>query len=195
MKSFIKTLKSKLTDRGIGLIIGALLVATGLVLLAFPGESLTTACVVTGADALVLSIIRFVKYLNDKRDNKENFKTLFSGIIFLVLAIILLLHPQFLLSVFPFLIGIAVACYGIASFFGKPGLFGKIFAVIAVIMGASLIINPFQGATKITSAVGFVIVAVGIAKVISEIMNNKKPMISDGKDENGYREVEFKDVE
>ena len=42
---------------------------------------------------------------------------------------------------------------------------------------------------------GFVIVVVGIAKVISEIMNKKKALISDGTDENGYREVEFKDVE
>lgn len=195
MKDFIKTLKNKLTDRGIGLAVGILLAVMGIVLLVFPGESLTTACAVTGVGALVLSVIRFVKYFNDKRENKESFKTLFSGILFLLLAFVLLLHPQFLLSVFPFLIGLAVVFYGVASFFGRPGLFGKIFAAITVVLGATLMINPFQSATKITSAVGFVIAVVGIAKVVSEIMNNKKPMISDGKDENGYREVEFKDVD
>ncbi len=195
MKAFIKALKSKLTDRGIGLAVGVLLAVMGIALLVFPGESLTTACAVTGAGALVLSVIRFVKYFNDKRDNKESFKTLFSGILFLILAFVLLLHPQFLLSIFPFFMGLAVVCYGVVSFFGKPGLFGKIFAIITVVMGASLIINPFEGVTKITSVVGFVIAVVGIAKVISEIMNKKTALISDGTDENGYREVEFKDVE
>ena len=195
MKSLIKTLKSRLTDRGIGLAVGVLLSVIGVALLLFPGESLTTACAVIGAGVLVLSVIRFVKYFNDKRENKESFGTLFAGILFLIVAFILLMHPKFLLSVFPFFIGLAVVCYGVASFFGRPGLFGKIFAVITVILGASLIINPFQGATKITAMVGFVIAAVGIAKVISEIMNKKATLISDGTDENGYREVEFKDVE
>ena len=195
MKDIIKKLKNKLTDRGMGLAVGALLAVMGVALLLFPGESLTTACAVLGAGVLVLSVIRFVKYFNDKKINKETSKTLFSGILFLIIAFVLLMHPKFLISVFPFLIGLGVVCYGIASFFGKPGLFGKIFAVITVIMGVSLIINPFHGATKITSMVGFVIAVVGVAKVISEIMNKDKPLLSDGTDEDGYREVEFKDVD
>lgn len=195
MKAFIKAIKTKLSDRTFGLAVGSLLAIMGIALLIFPGESLTTACAVMGAGALILAVIRLVKYLNDKRENKESYKTLFTGVIFLILAFLLLLHPQFLLSVFPFMIGLGVVSYGIISFFGKAGVFGKVFAIITVIMGASLIVNPFQGATKITSAVGFVVAAVGIAKIISEITNNKSTAISDGTDENGYREVEFKDVE
>ena len=195
MKDIIKKIKNKLTDRGIGLAVGALLAVMGIALLLFPGESLTTACAVMGVGVLVLSVIRFVKYFNDKKEDKETSKTLFSGILFLIIAFVLLMHPKFLLSVFPFLIGLAVVCYGVASFFGKPGVFGKIFAVITVVLGASLIINPFNGATKITSMVGFVIAVVGIAKVISEIMNKDKPLLSDGTDEDGYKEVEFKDVD
>lgn len=195
MRDIIKKIKNKLTDRGIGLTVGALLAVMGIALLLFPGESLTTACAVMGVGVLVLSVIRFVKYFNDKKEDKETSKTLFSGILFLIIAFVLLMHPKFLLSVFPFLIGLAVVCYGIVSFFGKPGLFGKIFAVITVLLGVSLIINPFNGATKITSMVGFVIAVVGIAKVISEIMNKDKPLLSDGTDEDGYKEVEFKDVD
>lgn len=195
MKDIIKKIKNKLTDRGMGLAVGILLAAMGVALLLFPGESLTTACAVLGAGVLVLSVIRFVKYFNDKKEDKETSKTLFSGILFLIIAFVLLMHPKFLLSVFPFLIGLGVVFYGIASFFGNPGLFGKIFAVITVLLGVSLIINPFNGATKITSMVGFVIAVVGIAKVISEIMNKDKPLLSDGTDEDGYREVEFKDVD
>jgi uncharacterized membrane protein HdeD (DUF308 family) len=195
MKGIIKKIKNKLTDRGVGLAVGVLLAIMGVALLLFPGESLTTACAVLGVGVIVLSVIRFVKYFNDKKEDKETSKTLFSGILFLIIAFVLLMHPKFLLSVFPFLIGLAVVCYGVASFFGKPGVFGKIFAVITVVLGASLIINPFHGATKITSMVGFVISVVGVAKVVSEIMNKKKPLISDGTDEDGYREVEFKDVD
>lgn len=195
MMSFMKNIKSKLTDKSIGLAVGILLAVMGIALLIFPGESLTTACAVLGAGALVLAVIRLVKYLNDKRDNKETKKTLFSGVVFLILAFVLLMHSQFLLSVFPFLMGLVVICYGIVSFIGNPGIFSKIFAVITIVLGGSLVANPFHGATKITSAVGFVITVVGIAKVISEIMNKKQALISDGTDENGYREVDFKDVE
>ena len=195
MKAFIKAIKTKLSDRTIGLAVGALLAVMGIALLIFPGESLTTACVVMGAGASVLAVIRLVKYLNDKRENKESIRTLLGGVLFLGFAFVLLLHPQLLLSVFPFVIGLEVVCYGIVSFLGKHGVFGKIFAIITIVLGASLIVNPFQGATKITSAVGFVVAAVGIAKIISEITNKKSTAISDGTDENGYREVEFKDVE
>ena len=69
--------------------------------------------------------------------------------------------------VLPFIIGISVVIYGVSTFFsGKGGLFSKIFAGIIAIYGVSLVLNPFKGATSITSMVGFGLLVFGIIKIV-----------------------------
>ena len=100
------------------------------------------------------------------------------------------------MSVLPFVMGISIVIYGVSSFFtGKGGLFSKIFAVIIGLYGISLILNPFKGATSITSMVGFGLLVFGIIKIVSEIVINKnKPQLPEDIDGDGYIEVDFKDI-
>jgi uncharacterized membrane protein HdeD (DUF308 family) len=192
----MKKLKRKLPDNIFNVIIGGAFAIVGLFVLLFPDTSLMTVCYVLGTACLIGGIIRSVRYVKDKKESTPNIIDIISGIVLLAVAFMLLLHPKFLMSVLPFIIGISVVIYGVSTFFsGKGGLFSKIFAGIIAIYGVSLVLNPFKGATSITSMVGFGLLVFGIVKIVSEIVFNKnKPQLPEDIDGDGYIEVDFKDI-
>ncbi len=192
----MKKLKKKLPDNIVNVIIGGIFAIVGLFVLLFPDTSLMTVCYILGTACLIGGIIRIVRYIKDKKGSIPDIIDIISGIVLLAVAFMLLLHPKFLMSVLPFIIGISVVVYGVSAFFsGKGSLFSKIFSVIIAIYGISLVFNPFKGATTITSMVGFGLLAFGIIKIVGEIIFNKnKPHSTDDVDGDGYIEVDYKDV-
>ncbi len=192
----MKKLRKKIPDNIFNVIIGGIFAIIGLFVLLFPDTSLMTVCYVLGGATLIGGVIRTVRYVKAKKESTPNIIDLISGIVLLAVAFMLLLHPKFLMSVLPFVIGISIVIYGVSSFFsGKGGLFSKIFAVIIGLYGISLILNPFKGATSITSMVGFGLLVFGIVKIVSEIVINKnKPQLPEDIDGDGYIEVDYKDV-
>lgn len=192
----MKKLKRKLPDNIFNVIVGGVLAIVGLFVLLFPSKSLMTVCYVLGTACLIGGIIRTVRYVKDKKESTPNIIDIISGIVLLSVAFMLLLHPKFLMSVLPFIIGISVVVYGISSFFtGRGGLFSKIFAGITAIYGVSLVLNPFKGATSITSMVGFGLFIFGFVKIVSEIvLKKRKPQLPEDIDGDGYIEVDFKDI-
>ena len=192
----MKKLRRKVPDNVFNVIMGGIFAIVGLFVLIFPDTSLMTVCYVLGVASLIGGIIRTVRYVKAKKESTPNIIDIISGIVLLAVAFMLLLHPKFLMSVLPFIIGVSVVIYGVSSFFtGKGGLFSKIFAVIIGLYGISLIINPFKGATAITSMVGFGLLVFGIVKIVTEIITRKnKPQLPEDIDGDGYIEVDFKDV-
>ncbi len=189
-------LKKKLPDNIFNVIIGGVFAIVGLFVLLFPHTSLITVCYILGAASLIGGIIRTVRYVKAKKESTPNIIDLISGIVLLAVAFMLLLHPKFLMSILPFIMGVAVVVYAVSSFFsGKGGLFTKILSILIGIYGVSLILNPFKGATSITSMVGFGLLVFGIIKIISEIvMNKNKPQLPEDIDGDGYIEVDYRDV-
>ncbi len=192
----MKKLIKKLPESSLNVVIGGVLAIVGLFVLLFPDTSLMTVCYALGGASLIGGIIRIVRYVKDKKESTPKVFDLISGVLLLSVAFMLLLHPKFLMSVLPFIIGISVVIYGVSSFFsGKGGLFSKILSVIIGIYGISLVFNPFKGATTITSMVGFGLLVFGIIKIVSEIVFNKnKPQLPEDIDGDGYIEVDFKDI-
>jgi len=189
-------LKKKLPDNIFNVIIGGVFAIVGLFVLLFPHTSLITVCYILGAASLIGGIIRTVRYVKAKKESTPNIIDLISGIVLLAVAFMLLLHPKFLMSILPFIMGVAVVVYAVSSFFsGKGGLFTKILSILIGIYGVSLILNPFKGATSITSMVGFGLLVFGIIKIVSEIvMNKNKPQLPEDIDGDGYIEVDYRDV-
>lgn len=108
----------------------------------------------------------------------------------------LILHPHFLTSILPFIIGVSVISYGVSTFFAVGnGIFGKIFSVITAIYGISLVINPFKGATALVSALGLGLFIFGIVKTVREIFRQtESDNIRNNIDGDGYIEVDFTDI-
>lgn len=192
----MKKLRKKLPDSIMNVIVGGIFAIVGLFVLLFPDTSLMTVCYILGTACLIGGIIRTVRYVKAKKESTPNIIDLISGIVLSAVAFMLLLHPKFLMSVLPFIMGVAIVIYGVSSFFsGKGGLFSKIFSVIIGIYGVSLVLNPFKGATSITSMVGFGLLIFGIVKIVSEIVINKnKTQLPEDIDGDGYIEVDYKDI-
>lgn len=187
-------IKFQFPDKTIPVITGAIIAVVGLILLIKPATSLVTVCYILGIAAAIKGIIKIIE--SKKSDNTT---AMISGIATLVLAFVLFLHPKFLLSIFPVVIGLGVLGYGIFSLLSRKAksLFSKIIPITAVIIGISLIIVPFKFAKAITAVTGLALLIIGILLILSEFVFNKYtdknniPKISD----DGYKEVDFRDVE
>lgn len=192
----MKKLKKAVPEKTKRIIFGAVISAIGLFILLYPGSSLITLCTVSGIGMLILSVTRFIKYFSKKKNNSESPFDMVIAVMAFILAFILLIHPKFLLSVFPFIMGAAIVSYGISSFLSgrNRGIFSKIFSVVVVFFGGYLMLNPFKGATTITSIVGFGLLLWGIVTIVIQVISNKTPQLPDDIDGDGYREVDFKDV-
>ncbi len=84
--------------------------------------------------------------------------------------------------------------YGISSLVGRGSLIAKIFSVISIIIGATIIGAPFKLAEAVTSITGAALIIVGILAItkygsIKSIRNAIQPK------DDGYKEVEFTDVD
>ena len=176
------------------IITGAVIAIVGLILLLKPGTSLVTVCYILGVASAIKGV---VKIIESKKSN--NTGAMVSGVATLVLAFVLFLHPQFLLSIFPVIIGIGILGYGIISLLSHKakGIIPKIIPVVTVIIGISVIVVPFKFAQTITAVTGLALVIIGIIIAISEFIFKKYLKTTDIPElpDDGYKEVEFRDVE
>lgn len=187
-------IKINFTDKTIRIITGAIIAIVGLILLIKPATSLVTVCYILGVAAAIKGILKIIE--SKKSDDTT---AMISGIATLVLAFVLFLHPKFLLSIFPVIIGLGILGYGIFSVLShkSKGVFSKIVPTIAVIIGIAVIIVPFKFVKAVTAVTGLALLIIGILLILSEFVFKKYididniPKISD----DGYKEVEFRDVE
>ena len=193
----MKRLRKIVPNKYISIAVGGVLALLGLFFIIRPDTSLFTLCSISGAIVLIAGIIKLVNYLNYKKQNAESPFDMITAVALLICALILLIHPKFLLSILPFFIGIVIAFYGASSLLSsrrRSGLLGKIISTAVIIYGLSLIFNPFKGATALASAAGFGLLVWGIVKIVSELLVKRPPLIPDDTDGDGYKEVEFKDI-
>lgn len=184
----MKINKLKLSSNFVRIITGAVILITGLILLIKPETSLVTVCYIFGVIAAIKGIVKIAEC---KRN--DNNKAMFPGIVLLVIAFLLLLHPKFLISLFPVMIGLSVLGYGIYSLLSNKTLLSKILGVITILAGVGVIVVPLKFASAITAVIGFALVLTGILLIIAEFLIKRKinsPYLTDT-----YTEVDFTDVD
>ena len=186
-------IKQYLQKFDIGLVFGIGMALLGLVLVILPGSSLTTVCTILGIGVAIKGGLKLFTYLKAKQVETENNADLISAIVTLLGAFVLISHPRRLISIIPMLIGIGVLIYGITSFFKANSLFSKATSVITAIVGLGIIGSPFAFAEAVTSILGIALIIVGVIVTI-KAKNTIIPKI-ENKNDDGYTEVEFKDVE
>ena len=187
-------LKKFLFQENAPFILGVALILIGAIVLLFPGTSLKTICSVLGIIVAVKGALKLFKYIKEKNEDTQNTLDLISGVLIILSALVLILHPQKILSVIPVLIGIAVLIYGISSFFGKAtSLFSKISSIITIIIGVGIIGSPFALAEAVTSVIGIAMIVLGVLSIIKNAQIKKVQNLLNPSD--GYTEIEFTDVD
>ncbi|MBE6795832.1 MAG: hypothetical protein E7533_04540 [Ruminococcaceae bacterium] len=194
----MKTIKNKFSKKLPRLAQGIGFVILGIILLAMPGMTVVGVSIAAGAVCLIAGIIRIARYVGTRDDSSGSVKDIVSGGGLLICAFLLLLHPKFLLSILPFFMGVCILIYGVTSFFTGGflrGPFKIIGSVLSFIWGLSLIFNPFKGTTTIVSLIGFGCLAWGIILILSQTIYKNKKLLPTDTDGDGYREVDFTDVD
>ena len=191
-KAFLNKLKNSVPVNLIKPVTAALAVVFGVVLTAFPSDSLVLLCLILGIIALVWGVITLVKYYRQKQSGIPSPLSLIGGIALLIAALMLILHPSFIISVLPFMAGLAIAASGAGSLINKKG--GKVSAIIAVVIGAALILNPFKGAAVFVKLLGGCFIILGAVRLISYFAGRKNGAKPVPPDDDGYKEVDCKDI-
>lgn len=146
----------------------------GVVLVVYPSTSLVIAVRVLGAVLLVSGVSAIVAYFfKEERFRLDSFQCL-GGAVFIVLGLFVLANPKFVISIFPFLIGLAIAMHGIASAtqtynYRKLDLSGwKInlaLSVITICIGIVIFANPFGTVLIALRLMGVVLIYSGVTGV------------------------------
>ena len=176
-----------------GFIFGIGMVLLGLILVILPGSSLTAVCTLLGIGVAIKGGLKLYNYIKAKQLEAESNIDLISAVLTLLSAFVLISHSKRLISIIPVLIGIGILVYGISSFFKARGLFSRVTSVVTAIVGLGIIGSPFAFAEAVTSILGIALIIVG-AIVIIKAKNTITLKIEDNNDD-GYTEVEFKDVD
>lgn len=197
----MKKLLNKIPFPVLPVLFGAIIAILGFVLMIAPETSLNTVCFAGGIVVIVKALSKLFDYIKGLKNDTPRSTDLVSFVMTVCVGIVLMVHPKPLLSIFPVIVGICTLIYGIVSFFtkGRGSLLGKITSVITIILAIVVINSPMVLAEAATSISGIALFVIGVFMVASKFYAQKKLKEWDIEintdPDDGYKEVEFRDVE
>lgn len=151
-------------------------IIVGLVMIIFPAFVSNSICYVIGSLSLVFGLFRLMTYF---QTNYKNFLTgifLFSSLLFIGLGIYIILFPEKIISMIPFIIGMILIVDGIQKLvqvhnikragYDNP-LALLIYAVLLIILGIILLRNPFGAIVIVIRIVGIFLVVDALEEIIT----------------------------
>lgn len=193
MKEFLKKLSFEATT----ILIGVVAIITGIVLMILPGTSLRLICLIIGVAIGAKGGLKLAKFVCDSQEDKSKVTDLIIASVIITLALVLIIHPSPILAIFPTLVGLGIAAYGIVTLV-KKGLDSTAMLVISVctiVFGVTVMIVPIMFAEIATFFVGAALVIIGIFAIALEVKLKKEFEKAKKNSSDGYTEVEFKDVD
>ncbi len=154
------------------------LIVIGIVLILFPAETLDIAITIIGIILLVCGAVGVV--LGLKGEGAYQVYTMSGAAVSIVVGIIFLVLPDFVRSILPMIMGIAIVLSGILNVMtaisqknaGAPrwGL-SLVFAVITVILGIIILANLNYTANIMIRIIGFIYIYNGLSMLIMKVLN------------------------
>ncbi len=107
------SLKNSIKNFRFGYLLLAILLCTsGLLIIIYPNESMTTVSYIIGAIALVGGILQVVKILADRRRGATFTFSIITACVTIICAITALIFPDVVMSVYPMIIGLFIIIDG-----------------------------------------------------------------------------------
>lgn len=193
----MKKLLSKLPFAITTMLLSVITIIVGIVLMIMPEASLKLICLIGGISIATKGVAKLMRYMRDSRKDMSRTSDLVVASLILSLALILMIHPKPILSIFPVIVGIGILIYGMITFFTKrqKGTVAKATSIFAIVLGVIVINAPMLFAEATTYIVGAALVAVGIFAIVTEIKIKRALNKISLPPSDGYTEVEFKDIE
>ena len=148
------------------------------VLLVFQSEiTIVSISYIIGALLVAFGVIPLINYKKD--NNPNNDLNIIYGIVSVILGIIIISNPEGIASIIPFIVGVIIILnsgakiqYSIELKKDNNELWKStlVLSLITFLCGILLIFNPFQGAVLITKIVGLLIIFYSLLDIISTLL-------------------------
>ena len=154
---------------------GFLLVIFGLVALFFPGITIKALGIYFAITALIGGIVMTVGAVRVKKHNPNWYTMLAEGVIGILISFILFAAPQLLATVFVIIIGIWAIVLGLIFLFtyfkrtlpAFSNSFLLIVSILSLIVGAFVILDPFESTRLVTILIGIYTILYGTFSIIN----------------------------
>lgn len=150
------------------------------ILLIFESEAtIVSISYIIGGILIAMGVLGIMRYFYSEINNLMD---IIYGVVTVILGLVVILNPQAIASIIPFIIGILIIIssvtklqYALTLNKYKNPLWKTtlIISIITLIFGLVLIFNPFAGAVFITKLVGALILLYGILDIISTMTIKK----------------------
>lgn len=165
------------------LLTAALYIIMGIILLVFPETTARTLCYVVGISGVVVGIFTVLAYLF--RDVQKNYyrNDFVIGMVTVMLGAFILYKADLIIALIPFILGILVVFSGISKLqncidvrrmnYGS-GLVFFVLAVMNIVFGIVLIMNPFGAVKVLFLVIGAGLLFSGITDTVATLYLSKK---------------------
>lgn len=158
---------------------GVLAIIFGLVALFLPEITLAALGVYFAITILAGGVIQIISSFKVKGKNPNWYLPLIEGLIGIIIAAIILSRPELLATVFVTIIGLWALFLGfifLFTYFKRqlPAFYNSfllIISILSLIMGLTIIINPFESTRIIIVMIGIYTLAYGIFSVVHSSRN------------------------
>lgn len=161
----------------------ALYIVLGVILLLFPETTATTLCYAVGGAAIVIGAVSVCIYLFRDVSRNTYRNDFVSGLVSILLGIFIFYKVDLIISLIPFVLGIAVIisgflklqdCIDVRRMGYGSGLALFILAIINVVLGIVLVLNPFSTAILLFRIIGIGLIFSGISDLVTTLYMSKK---------------------
>ena len=163
------------------------------ILLFFQSElTIVSISYVIGAILIAIGVLALLKFASNYGKPTKNELDIVYGIGTVVLGVIVITNPKGVASIIPFILGVLIIIssatklqYGLELRRMKSPLWSStvIISLITLLCGVMLVINPFAGATFITKVVGILLFIYAILDIVSTVRISRtiKSIFNDNK--------------
>ena len=157
-------------------------VVFGLSLLIKPQQSTTVICYAIGALFIIYAAATLIKYFTDSTRRLYIEPNFVLPVILGVFGIVTIVRPAVIISILPFIVGIVLVFSGLIKVQDSINLkrfdyarwyIVLAFALVSVVLGIVILINPFGTGMLFTRIVGLFFVVDGAMSISSIIMTRK----------------------
>lgn len=155
----------------------------GLLLIFQTENVIKTVSIVVGSLLLIIGVFPIINYFRNRNQNIFSSAGLLYGIFSVVAGIIIIVNKNLLATIVPVLTGVWMIINSVNKIQISMELRDKklstwyisfIFAILILIGGALLIINPINGAVILSKTVGIIIVIYSVLDISDSIFIRKK---------------------
>lgn len=170
-------------------------VILGVLLIIWPDIMTKNICYVVGFFSIAIGIVNLIDYIRHDIVLEGYRYSLVVGLAFILVGVFILSKVEMVMSIIPFLLGLAVTISGFMKFQNAIDLirlkysgWGAVLfiASLNIAFGIVLMVNPFESALVLSICIGIGMIYSGVSDLIATIMlsNSVKKLV---------KEIESKD--